>query len=175
MSNLQTEIDITAAIWGAIAGGVTGPLVTFVIDTIRRNNGKLILFTNTSKIKFQKRDGYGGFEEVLNLESAESFVLEIDIDIYNQSDMPKTLGNFRIEIINKNGKILKPIQVYKRSSTGVTSHEHFKTQTIFPKQSGSIVSGFWVEQKDFAAYDPIPNVYLLADYPDKRVFRVKVL
>jgi len=174
MANLQQEVEITAAIWGAIAGGITGPLVAFAIDVIRRNNGKLILFTNISKITFQKPDSFGGMEEVPNLDSADTLLLEVNIEIYNQSDIPKTLGDFRVEIDNRvNTKIL-PIKAFKSIVVGSPVTEYFQTKTFFPKQSENVTCVFRFEKKDFSLFKPTPEIFLLADFPDGKKFKVKV-
>lgn len=170
--------EVVATIVGAIVGGIIGILgsvASFVISAILRNRGKLIIFTNESKIEFHKRDNMGGYVDASEMKDAEDIEFSIDVDVYNQSDIPRTLGEFKIELSNKKSKKNFTTKVYKRTISGIPFSEAVPTQTIFPKQSSNIGCKTFLHQADFSTFDSKIDIYLLANFPDRRKFRVKVL
>lgn len=177
MSFLQ-QTEVVSAIVGAIVGGIIGiigSVATFAISAIFRSKGKLIIFKNESKTTFHKRDSMGGYVDTLEMKEAEDIEISIDFDVYNQSDIPKTLGDFKIELSNKKSKIYFPVKVYKRTKSNIPFAETVPTQTIFPKLSANIGCKAYLHQPDFLSFDSIIDIYIMANFPDSKKFRVKVL
>ena len=169
------QTDIVATIVGGIIG-ILGSLATIVVTEILRNKGKLVLFTNKSKILFHKNDNAGGEIEALGRDDAEEIEFSFDIDVYNQSDVPKNLGEFRVELNNKNSKMNFATKLYKRSgSYFIPYSQDVPTLTILPKQSANIECKTYLQQSDLSPFGSKIDIYLLAKLPDRRRFRVKVL
>jgi len=101
------QSEVIAAIIGAIVGGIIGILgsvATIIITSIIKNRGKLVIYTNNSKITYTRRDNTGGFVNAQSIHDAEDITVSIVCDLYNQSDIPKNLADFTAEISYKKAK-----------------------------------------------------------------------
>jgi hypothetical protein len=171
------QSEVIAAIIGAIVGGIIGILgsvATIIITSIIKNRGKLVIYTNNSKITYTRRDNTGGFVNAQSIHDAEDITVSIVCDLYNQSDIPKNLADFTAEISYKKAKKyfdVKGTQIIEgRFPLAVT----LPTIIIFPKQTESIHCKIHLKPTDVTEYKHA-GVYLIAVYPDKKQFRERVL
>jgi hypothetical protein len=173
-----TQTEVIAAIVGAIVGGIFGFLIsilTTLVNSLIRNIGSLTVFSNTSEFQFNKMDSYNGFAKTLNFKEAENIEVRINLDIYNNSEIPKTLGNFKVEISQNRIKSYYLTKIYKRTSSGSPFSENIPPQTILPKQSINIQCKTFLHVEDFISYDSTIGLFLVANFPNKRIFKYKFL
>jgi hypothetical protein len=178
MGNLFQQTEVVAAIVGAIVGGIigiVGSVITIIVSHILRSNGKVKLFSNRTKVAFY-RNNAGVQEKLENPSLMEDMELAIDVDIYNGSDMPRILGDFKVELFEK--KVKKIFETEERTaSTGgflpwvmipTTTH------TIYPRDSETLKCYVYLKPLDLTSLKNIDRVILTARYPDQKKFRAQV-
>lgn len=178
MDKLLTQTEVVAAIIGAIVGGIIGifgSVCTIIVTDLIKNWGKISIFTNESKIRFSKRDQMGGEEIIENMNEAETIEIDIKIDIYNDSNKPKTLGNFRLELLENRQNKIFPVNQYFRTPSGIPYSLSVPSQIILPKQPVCIQCKTFLNIADIACFHRNIDVYFLANTPKKVIFKTKIL
>ncbi len=178
MSDFLGQKEVLAAIVGAFVGGIIGILgsvISFLIREYIRNKGRLIVLSNESSIIFRIRDNAGGLDVTTDINKAESIEFSINVDVYNQSDIPKTISGFEIELCSSENKKKFPVKRYKRTSSGIPYSITVPTLTIFPKQPAKIECTSYFTQQDFLPFSSRIQFYLFASFPDRKKFKTKIL
>ncbi len=76
-----------------IIGALLGVIVTLVLTNLLRHLGKLYIYATEIKTEFTRLDGYGCMKDCDILE-AQYATFDLDVEIYNNSEVPKALRDF---------------------------------------------------------------------------------
>lgn len=170
------ESNLFAALVGAICGGILttiGTMMTFIIKRI----GRLVIFNNKSHIEYITQDSSYGIDiEADDLVEADRVLISINLSIYNQKEVPKTLGDFNIEIQFSGEKIIIPVKEIHLQDIGESTfpfESEVPVLTIPPKETKQIIGKSILELDCIA--DSIKKVFLLAKFPNKNKFRKKII
>ncbi len=178
MDKLLSQPEVVAAIIGAVVGGIIGilgSLSTIIITALIKNWGKLSVFINESKLRYTKLDQMGGEKIIENINEAETIEIDITVDIYNDSNKSKTLGNFRVELRENRQNKTFPVKQHFRTPGGVPYSLSVPSQTILPKQPISIKCKTFLQKADIACFNKNIDVYFLANTPKHQSFKSKIL
>ena len=169
------EPEILGAIVGGLIG-IGGSAISYVISYLLKNKGKLILFSNRSKVEyFGKVDEFGQREKIYDLNLSEDIVISIDIDLLNTSDMPKAIGEFKIELRNKDNSKLLPAIRYERTSLGLPYSTPVITTMVMPKQTENIKCDGHILKKDFCFTELFVEISLVFRTNKQKCKKIKVL
>ncbi len=171
-----SQPEVIAAIVGAVVGGligILGSLATLIVTNMIKNHGRLIIYTNSTKIRFTKQET-GVTKEVENFSDAQNISIDVAVDFYNPSDTPRTLAKFELEISHKKNK-----KVFETKETHVLEGRFpvlvaIDPITVFPRTTEKVRSHAYLQPADISMFKTA-SVYLLATYPDKKKFRERVL
>lgn len=91
--------------------GICGTCVGIVINKFVENIGKVKFIKDTIEIKFYSAisDGMGGSTEIVEKENATTFECNLDLQIYNDKDIPKVFSKIIFIFKADNGKVVKGI------------------------------------------------------------------
>jgi len=168
------EPEIIGAIVGGLIG-ILGSAISYIIAYLIRISGKVSLFSNRSKvILLGKQDEYGQFGKVMKLENAEEIMINIDIDLFNSSDIPKIIGNFQIMLSNKNNEKIFSVHKTEWIANGVPTFESLNTIPIPPKQSTQIKCETHVFSNEFPVSQSKLEIFLLYKTLKKNFKKIKI-
>jgi len=170
--------EVIAALAGAVCGGflaLSASIIIFILNFLFKRIGKLKIIENRSSIEYSKRDGMGGFVETDNLDGASRIKISIDVDIYNQTEVSKTLGGFQIEV-NSRGKNIKfPVEEIHLSKDSTLPYapmsysKEVSVVTIPPKESKKIRCYSFPKTKEFP--NSFERINILAKLPNGKEFK----
>lgn len=95
---MNTIIEIIKNYEGII-GALLGVIVTTILNEYLKSKGKINFYFLNFNRCFKGRGILGEYCEVYDVENADSFEYEFEIQIYNSSDVNKIIREFEIEFI----------------------------------------------------------------------------
>ena len=169
--------ELTLIVFGAVIGFFIS-ISLIIIERVLKRFGKLIVVSNNSEIKIIDYDTQS-YIEPNHLADADKIEILIDLDIYNQSDIPKTLGNFHIEIIEQKAAKEFSVKLNIRQETsssvpyGKSNYEiNVPVLTIPPKESRKITCSSIIEKEEIPA--SIDQVFFAAKFPNNRKYKIEI-
>ncbi len=174
------ESNLFATLAGAVCGGTLTLLVTIVTFILKRI-GKLVIFNNKSNIEYKKQEsGFGQYIKSDDFSEADRIEISIDLNIYNQTEVPKTLGDFSIEIhISGNRKRFPVKEIHWNTSnseaayTPVSFSREVPVITISPKETNQIICKSFIEKEEISG--AIDKVFLIAQFPNGKNFKERII
>lgn len=117
-----------------LIGALLGVTITLVTTHFLKH-GKLIIYPIELKANFSKYE-HGYSKETLTIDDAEYASFDLDIEIYNSSDLPKALRQFKIQFY-KDDYLLKEVlpkdNSTKRTGQYFTIRDEMNILNLTPK------------------------------------------
>lgn len=88
-----------------IIGAIFGSSITLILTHLLKSLGKTKVFSNNLKTVFLKSDEYGGGIETSSLE-AEHGEVTFDLELYNSTEVPKSIRNLNVKFYNQRKQLL---------------------------------------------------------------------
>lgn len=76
-------------------------MVTLFVVTYIKNYGKVYFYVSNWKGTLFGKDEYGGEILYKDINTAERYKFELELELYNSSEIPKNLRNVHIEFVVK--------------------------------------------------------------------------
>lgn len=99
-----------------IIGALLGAIGTLICTHILKNKGKCIVNIKSDEVKCNSIDDWGT-ETIKPIEDADNLSIKFELELYNTSEIPKYLKDFKLCIKDINNKDLALLDLYD-SSTG---------------------------------------------------------
>src|SRR5690349_9379607 len=95
--------QLIAAIVGGLIG-ILGSVAILIASHFLRTFGKIIVDVTDSELHLFLRDLEGGDREIDYIDDAQVLNVRFGIDIYNSSDIPRSLREIHVELRTKDRK-----------------------------------------------------------------------
>jgi hypothetical protein len=108
------DTQLIAAIVGGFIG-ILGSVAILIASHFLRVSGKIIVNVTDSEVHFFLRDLEGGDREIDYIDDAQVLNVRFGIDIYNSSDIPRSLREIQVELRTRNRKktLISDAEVFK--------------------------------------------------------------
>ena len=132
--NLLKEFE---GVIGAIFGSLLGIVGTMITTQYLKNKGniRVVLIDSIYNI-YGWVDGY--YKDDIDFENASGLSLDFNIELYNESESPKYLNNFNIELFDVNGEKLIRLELdsldSKRLAAGAIRYDSISYINVEPKK-----------------------------------------
>ncbi len=172
---LSKNRELIAAIVGGLIG-VLGSIATLITSDYLRRSGRIAIYLTRSNIVLSKRDEMGGQVDTLLLSEAENLNISLGLDIYNSSDIPKSLRELEIELKGKKNTILtlRP-SVLNEKQHGSYPYRHLEIINLPPKELIHIDLQCWVKVEQNNSLKGDITFSFKAKYPNGRLFKTYLI
>lgn len=104
--NFPIEVLIEVlTVYQGIIGAIGGVVATMLVTHLLKKAGKVYIHSNKHKFEFRKRDELGGYTETTWTE-AESGYLNLELYMFNSTEIPKSFRDILIKIYDKNNCLI---------------------------------------------------------------------
>lgn len=132
--NLLKEFE---GVIGAIFGSLLGVVGTMITTQYLKNKGNIRVVLIDSLHKAYCFE-YGIYKEDIHINDASGLSLEFTIELYNESESPKYLNNFNVELFDNNGIMLCKLEVdsldSRRVAAGAIRYDSISYINVEPKK-----------------------------------------
>lgn len=172
------DSQLIAAIVGGLIG-VFGSVATLIASQYIKQSGKITVNLTRSNIMLSKPDEAGGQVATSNLDESDTLNISLGIDIYNSSEVPRSLRELGIEVIPRKGKGFSiPPSVLKERSNIPTFIPYRKLEIINlpPKELTHLDLQTW-EKLDHSYHELKGSLTFsfVARYPNGKKFKVRLI
>lgn len=168
--------ELFAAIVGGLIG-VFGSISTMIASHYLRLAGKVTMNLTQSDIVLARPDGHGQQESVGTFEQAIDFNISLGIDVYNSSDVPRSLRELEIEIRGKRGKVFTVLpSVLKDNYQGFVPYHTLGIMNLPPKELKHFDFKSWIKVNNLPSdMRGELTISFKAKYPNGWRFKRKLL
>lgn len=159
---------------GALLGSAFGVVTTLITTKWLESWGKLQYYVSKEKIKYYKSDGYGGHSIIKPKEVPTYIECEFRIEIYNNSNIIKSIKDIKVLIATENNCIEKNIS--DKSTYRLNANRNIYDELLFinctPKEIMGYDLVFSIGAKKFInnKVEEIKEIYFIAkDLNGKKV------
>lgn len=158
-----------------ILGTAIGVIATLITMSLLKNLGKIYIYFRGWRIKFSKMDGTGGHETSV-LEEASYCNYYFEIEIINNSEMPKAFRDIKVKFYSSNKLLVESIpndDSAKRVSSGGVKLDPIKIINLPSKQMVYYKVNGYIKDEDLKNLNEYKKVYFEAlDNSGKKIKRL---
>lgn len=169
------DSQLIAAIVGGVIG-IVGSIGTLIASHLLRTSGRITVDLTRSSITLSKQNPDGHGEEVgtLYLDEAAKLNISLGMDIYNSSDIPRSLRDLWIEVKSK-GKLVAGTRPSVLNDMRKSEYDIYRKLEIInlpPKALAHLDLMGWINVSSYQKLKGSLNFSFKAEYPNRKVFRV---
>jgi len=156
-----------------IAVSVVTAFLTYIVIEYFKKSGKIRVNLGSSELVLHKPDDYGGQSPTKSVAEATSLTVILGLDIYNSSDVQRSLRALEIEIKpkNKSKSFVSPPYTFVRGSSSLAPYSKFQVVNLPPKEITHLDVRCWARDDECRNLGKEVSVYLKGLYPNGRKFK----
>jgi len=167
--------QLIAAIVGGIIG-IVGSIGTLIASHLLRTSGRITVNLTRSNITLSRQnpDEYGQEVVTLHLDEAAKLNISLGIDIYNSSDIPRSLRDLWIEVKSKGRLVIgtRPSVLNDKRKSQFDVYRKLEIINLPPKELAHVDLMGWINVSSYQKLKGNLTFSFKAEYPNKKVFRV---
>jgi hypothetical protein len=154
-----------------IVVSVVTAFLTYIVIEYVKKSGKISVNLGSSELALNKLDV--GVEVPSSVAEATSLTVILGLDIYNSSDVQRSLRALEIELKpkNKSKSFVSPPYTFIRGSTSYSPYGKFQVINLPPKEITHLDVRCWASGDECRNLGKDVSIYLKGLYPSGRKFR----
>jgi hypothetical protein len=178
MENKGLDPQLIATIVGGLIG-IVGSIATLIASHFLRVAGRITITLSDAKIRLTKIENHTEIE-AHSVADALKLGAELEVDIHNSSDIPRSLRDLQIETRSraKRKTVKSNLYVDVRASAGSGRYSFPKELPIIniaPKELQHLSFRFYLAKEQLNLVDDKLEFYFTALHPNGRKFKVFLL
>ena len=171
---LKEYTEVIAAFVGGIIG-IIGSVAILIASHYLREAGKITIFTSLWELKLLRQDSFGGEEEVTSIEDAERAEYIFELDIYNSSEIPRSLRDISIDFKSDNLYCSTSPLIPLKNISSFFPFEKLQIINLLPKELVHIRLTGSINKDNFHMFSKRTIAYIKASQPNKKKFKANLV